>query len=135
MMKKLRIKYTEEYTPSPLSYWVHEHLDSDSWHEASEYEPALPKAIPCKGFPVLLIEGLGVELQFSSIEEVHHFLEIISQKNMPTSLQLSQKRNTTYGPNGHWLSRLPAKLKSWNKREKLIPLIKEGLIELEAVYQ
>lgn len=133
-MKKWKIVYTEEYRPSPLSFWVHRHLDNDLWSLASEFDPGLPKAIPLKGFPVLLVDALGIELRFSSIAEVEHFLEVISMKNMPTPLQLTKLRNASYGPNGHWLSRLPAKLKPWSKREKVIPIIKEGLSKLKAVY-
>ena len=134
-MKKWQIVYTKEYRPSPLSFWVHKHLDNDLWSLASKFDPSLPKDLPLKGFPVLLVDALGIELRFSSIEEVEHFLEVISMKNMPTPLQLTKQRNAGYGPNGHWLSRLPAKLKPWSKREKIIPIIKCGLSELKAVYE
>lgn len=133
-MKKWRIEYSKEYEPSPLSFWVHRHLDNDLWPLASIFDPSLPKAIPLKGFPVLFVDALGIELRFSSIEEVEHFLEVISVKNMPTPLQLTKLRNVNYGPNGHWLSRLPAKLKPWSKREKIIPIIKDGLSQLKAIY-
>ncbi|WP_432459287.1 hypothetical protein [Agarivorans sp. QJM3NY_25] len=130
-MKKWRIEYRVEYTPSPLSFWVHKHLDSEVWSNATKFDPPLPRSIPCKGFPVLVINALGVELEFSSIEEAEHFLDIISKKNMPTSLQLSNLRGGSYGPNGHWLSRLPARLKPWVKREKIIPIIKGGIREFK----
>ncbi len=133
-MKKWRIEYRPEYTPSPLSFWVHKHLDAEVWSEATEYEPGLPKGIPCKGFAVLVVNALGVELEFSSVEEAEHFLEVIAQKNMPTSMQLSRQRNVNRGPNGHWSSRLPASLKPWSKRKKIIPVIKDGISELKAVY-
>ena len=134
-MKKWRIEYSAEYKPSPLSFWVHKHLDNDVWRLASKFEPGLPKAIPLKGFPVLWVDAFGVPLWFSSIEEVEHFLEVIGVKNMPTPLHLTKKRNARYGPNGHWLSRLPAQLKPWSKREKLIPIVKEGLSQLKAIYE
>lgn len=133
-MKKWRIEYKKEYTPSPLSFWVHRHLDNDVWSQATAYDPGLPKAIPSKGFPVLIVDALGVELQFSSIEEVDHFLEVIGRKTMPTPSQLSKKRHAAAGPNRHWLSRLPAKLRPWRKREKIIPIIQAGLNELKTVY-
>ncbi|MCP5051495.1 MAG: hypothetical protein GY940_30285 [bacterium] len=133
-MKKYRIEFKARYTPSPLSFWVHKHLDSDVWSEATRFEPDLPKPVPNKGFPILLVNALGVELMFSSIPEARHFLEVISRKNMPTSSQLSALRNVTYGPNRHWLSRLPASLKPWSKREKIIPLIKSGINDLKAMY-
>ena len=134
-MKKWRIEYEPEYTPGPMSFWVHKHLDSEIWSDATEFEPSLPKGIPCKGFPVLLVNALGVQLRFSSVEEAEHFLEIISMKNMPNSLQLTARRNAKYGPNNHWLSRLPASLKPWRKREKIIPIIVDGLSEFRSLFR
>jgi len=133
-MKKWRIEFTEEYKPSPLSFWVHKHLDNEVWPHAKQYEPALPTGIPTKGFPRLIVDALGVELDFASVEEVEHFLDIVSQKNMPASTQLSQKREVTYGPNGHWLSSLPAKLKPWSKREKYIKTVEGGLGDFKLLY-
>lgn len=133
-MKKWRIEFSHHYKPSPLSFWVHRHLDSDVWQQASQFEPGLPQAVPLKGYPVLWVDALGIELRFSSIAEVEHFLEVIRLKNMPTPLQLSQRRDAPYGPNGHWLSRLPAKLKPYRKREKIIPIVEEGLKQLKALY-
>lgn len=132
-MKKWRIEYSPEYEPSPLSFWVHKHLDSEVWSYAKKFEPELPSSIPGKGYPRLVVDALGIELRFSSVEEVKHFLEVVRQKNMPTSAQLSQKREASYGPNGHWLSRLPAKLKPWSKREKYIKAVEGGLSELKSL--
>ncbi len=132
-MKKWWIEYFSEYQPSPLSFWVHRHLDNDVWSLASRFEPDLPKAIPSRGYPVLFVETFETCLRFSSIEEVQHFLDVISRKNMPTSSQLTKGRNGKYGPNAHWLSRLPARLKSWRNREKLIPVVQNGLEGLKTV--
>jgi hypothetical protein len=54
---------------------------------------------------------------------------------MPTSLQLTKQRDAGYGPNGHWLSRLPAKLKPWKNRKKIIPIIEDGLKQFKAIYE
>jgi hypothetical protein len=133
-MGKIRVEFNKEYSETPISYWVHRELDGEYWRDASKYLPPLPSAIPSKGFPFLIIETQGIELQFASVPEIEHFLEVISQKNMPTTNQLARERGLTYGANRHWLSRLPAKLKPWNKREKLIPFIQKGIFELSAVY-
>lgn len=133
-MKKWRIEYRDKYTPTPMSFWVHRHLDQEVWIYSEEFEPSLPKPIPCKGYPMLIVNALGIELVFASIEEAEHFLNVISQKNMPTSQQLARQRIDNYGPNTHWLSRLPSGLKPRRKREKIIPLIKAGLDDLKAVY-
>ena len=133
-MKKWRIEYKKKYTPTPLSFWVHRNLDDNIWLKATKFDPPLPKGIPCKGFPMLVVNALGVELEFSSVEEAEHFLEVIRKKNMPNSMQLSNARNTRCGPNSHWLSRLPSSLKSWVKREKIITIIERGINELKSVY-
>lgn len=132
-MKKWRIEFTHTYPVTPLSYWVHKQLDHEVWHSASRFEPGLSKAIPCKGFPLLLVNVSGVELRFASIAEVEHFLAVIGQKNMPTPLQLSRQRSASRGPNSHWLSRLPACIKPWSKRVRIIPVVERALFEFSKV--
>ena len=123
------MEFNKEYLATPVSYWAHKDLDGEY------HDPPLPRAIPHKGFPLLTIETQGIELQFASIPEIEQFLAVISQKNMPTTNQLARARGLAYGANGHWLSRLPKELKPWSKRERLIPLIKKGIFELNAVYE
>jgi hypothetical protein len=132
-MKKWRIEYNSNYIETPLSFWVHKHLDHEVWCYAQAFEPVLPKAIPCKGFPMLIVDALGVELEFASVAEVEHFLSVISQKNMPTTQQLSRQRTNNYGPNRHWLSRLPSSIKPWSKREQIIPIVERALNEFKEV--
>jgi hypothetical protein len=138
-MAKYRIEYNKIYTPSPLSFWVHIDVKNSNenvwiWEQASTYKPPLPKTVKLNCFPMLIVEALGYELKFSSIEEVEHFLEVVTQKNMPTSSKLARKRKLSTGLNSHWLSRLPAKLKSWRNREKYIPIIRDGLKLFESIY-
>jgi hypothetical protein len=133
-MKKWRIEFNSNYTKTPLSFWVHKNLDNDIWDYSKIFDPELPKSIPCKGYPFLIVLVFGVELHFASVAEVEHFLEIIKLKNMPTTTQLSRKRTESYGPNNHWLSRLPSHLKSWTKREKIIPIVESALLDLKKVY-
>ena len=134
-MKRWRIEYLPEFPYTPISYWVHKQLGDDAWTRSKEFDPPLPPAIPGKGFPYLIVDAFGVDLVFASPLEVEHVLEVFSQKNMPSSLQLSRKRGSGYGPNNHWLSRLPATLKPWSKRQKLIPLLERALDDLRAVYK
>ena len=132
-MKKWRIEYRLKYTETPLSFWVHKHLDHEVWSYAKEFEPPLTRAIPCMGYPLLIINIFGVELEFASVAEVEHFLAVISQKNMPTTQQLSKQRTHNFGPNRHWLSRLPSCLKPWSKRERIIPIVESALKEFKKV--
>jgi len=133
-MSKYSIVYNKEYHSSPMSFWVHHDIDSNVWEYASKYKPELPKPIFSKGFPMLVIDALGHELRFSSIQEIEHFLEVVKQKNMPTSSQLASKRPMSIGLNSHWLSRLPVKLKPWRNRKKYIPILEDGLIAFIKTY-
>ena len=132
-MKKWRIEYRPNYTETPLSFWVHKHVDHEIWSYAKAFEPPLTKAIPCKGYPLLIVNAFGIELEFASVAEVEHFLAVISEKNMPTTQQLSRQRTDNYGPNRHWLSRLPSCLKPWSKRERIIPIVESALKEFKKV--
>jgi hypothetical protein len=132
-MKKWRIEYRAKYTETPLSFWVHKHVDHEVWCYANKFEPALPKAIPCRGYPFLIVNALGFELEFASVAEVEHFLDVVSQKNMPTTRQLSRQRTDNYGPNRYWLSRLPSGIKPWSKRERIIPIVEGALNEFKKV--
>ena len=134
-MRKWRIEYRPKYQRTPISFWVHRHLDGDVWSRCEKFDPPLPEAIPCKGYPCLVVNALGTELEFASIQEAEHFLEVISRKNLPTTLQLSRQRTETLGPNRHWLSRLPAGLKPWSKRQKIIPIMEAGVRALKDVYR
>lgn len=117
----------------PFSFWVHKHVDHEIWSYAKEFKPPLTKAIPCKGYPLLIVNAFGIELEFASVAEVEHFLAVISEKNMPTTQQLSRQRTDNYGPNRHWLSRLPSSLKPWSKREQIIPIVESALNEFKIV--
>ena len=132
-MKKWRIEYRSDYTETPLSFWVHKHVDHEVWRYANEFEPPLPKAIPGKGYPFLIVNAFGLDLEFASVAEVEHFLTVIRQKNMPTTQQLSRQRTNNYGPNRHWLSRLPAGIKAWSKRKRMIPVLERALEAFKAV--
>lgn len=82
---------------------------------------------------MLIVNAFEVELAFASVPEVEHFLAVISQKNMPTTQQLSMRRTNKYGPNRHWLSRLPSGIKPWSKRERIIPVVERALDEFRAI--
>jgi len=110
-----------------MAFWVHTRAaDSDD-----EWLPAVPEAVPHKGYPVLRVEWREHELQFSAPAQLAHFIEVLAQKPLPTSSKLAALRQTTVGPNGHWLSRLPSSLKSPRARQKLVDAMK--LVYSEAV--
>jgi hypothetical protein len=132
-MEKWSVRYTEDFKPGPLTFWVHRETDGRPWYEATAFEPPLPKPVPGAGFAALYVQVFNVELHFASVPEVRHFLSVMRQKNLPTTRRLSTERGTSSGPNSHWLSRLPADLKAWRKREKIIKIIENALVEFEKV--
>ena len=133
-MKRHEILYHPTFTATPLSFWVHRHLDEDvAWVSSRTFDPPLPKPVPALGWPMLKVEFNGLELYFASAQELHHFMRVISQNPMPTSTQLSKMRGTTLGPNQHWLSRLPAKAKSAKMRKVLFEYLVKIAPEFVAV--
>jgi hypothetical protein len=58
------------------------------------------------------------------LPQLDHVIDVLSRKPLPTSRQLSLRRGARFGPNGHWLSRLPAELKAPRKRAKLVQVLR-----------
>ena len=111
---------------APLAFWVHVPMDDSK----TDFIPAAPVEVPHRGYPFLHVEVGEVELQFSSLEQLDHFIEVIDASPLPTTRQLSTLRGSTVGPNGHWLSRLPARLKSPKERVKLVSGLRKIRAEL-----
>tara|TARA_B100002003_G_scaffold161584_1_gene150008 strand:+ start:1422 stop:1853 length:432 start_codon:yes stop_codon:yes gene_type:complete len=128
IMSKLTLDYSEQRRFSPMTYWVHRGVnESDTYYEhCSAFEPPLPNKDPLKGYPYLTVSVLGFHIEFSSSNEMEHFIEVMEQKNLPTTISLSKQRGSQNGPNSHWLSRFPAHLKKWEKREKLVLAVKKA---------
>jgi len=121
-MSKSKLIYTESRKISPVSYWVHYGMDEHDrpYSQCDDYTPPFPPKDPVKGYPYLLVTVIGFELEFASSLELDHCIEILMQRNLPTTTYLSEQRGTGQGPNSHWLSRLPSELKSWSKRERIV---------------
>lgn len=122
-MKRVTVRYHATYRPTPVSYWAHRHLDDDVWIDASAFEPPLPKPVPGRGYAELEVECDGVVLFFASRAELDQVIDVLSRNPLPTTRRLSQDRGTAYGPNNHWLSRLPARAKPAAFRAKLVRLL------------
>lgn len=120
MSVRYHFTFEKDWRSAPLAFWVHV-----PGKEADDFVPAAPPAIPHKGYAVLHVEMDGVDLQFSSPAQLDHFIDVLSTRPLPTSRLLSSKRGLPVGPNGHWLSRLPAKMKSPRRREKLVRLLRD----------
>ena len=121
-------EYEEDWRSSPMAFWVHVEQDGKHWRDLAQYAPPSPRPVVHKGYPVLCVEFEDVVLRFSSQEQVHEFIRVLSLKPLPTSRRLSEVRDTGAGPNSHWLSRLPARLKSPKVRSRVV----EGLTQVLA---
>lgn len=121
--------YEKDWRTAPVAFWVHVPVPGTE----SECDPPAPQAVTNLGYAFLRVEFENHELQFSALAQLDHFIEVLSRKPLPTSRQLSSRRGLPVGPNGHWLSRLPAKLKSPRKREKLVQAL--STIRSEVVEQ
>ncbi len=115
------LEYIDDWRDAPMAYWVHvPEGNVTSWRDAEAYNPPAPHRVPNKGYPVTCIEFDGIVLQFSSEAQLSDCIRVLSLKPLPTAKRLSAIRGSGAGPNGHWLSRLPAKLKSPKVRERLV---------------
>jgi hypothetical protein len=121
------IEYADSWRNTPLAFWVHIEQDGEPWFKSNKFLPEAPKAVPHKGFVIICVEIQGTVLYFSSSEQLAECIRILSLNPLPTTRRLSTLRGTTLGPNRHWLSRLPAKLKSPKMRPTVVYALNEAL--------
>jgi hypothetical protein len=117
MASKFHFTFVPDWRTAPGAFWVHRPTNG------KPDDPPAPLAVPHKGFPLLHVEFEKHELLFSSIAQLEHYIEVLSQKALPTSRQLSEASSLKTGPNQHWLSRLPGDLKSPKRRQSLVKVL------------
>ena len=117
------IEYADSWRNTPLAFWVHIEQDAEPWFNSNNFLPEAPKAIPHKGFAITCVQIQGVVLQFSSSEQISECIRVLSLNPLPTTRRLSMLREASLGPNRHWLSRLPAKLKSPKMRPSVVSIL------------
>ena len=116
MVTRYHFSYETHWQTAPVAFWVHLPVDGST----TLFNPPAPSAVPHKGFVFLHVEFEGTDLQFSAPRQLDHFIEVLSTKPLPTSRRLSSSHGLPAGPNSHWLSRLPASIKSPGKRMQLV---------------
>ncbi len=119
MSARYHFSYQPDWRAAPVAFWVHRPVDG-----SDAFDPPAPRAIPQKGFAFLHVEFDATELWFSAPAQLDHFIDVLSKKPLPTSRALSSARGSRVGPNDHWLSRLPARLKSPRHRMRLVDALK-----------
>lgn len=116
MRTTYRFSFAAQWHTTPMAYWVHLPVAG----ALDRFDPPAPKLVPHHGYPLLWVCFVGHELVFSAPAQLAHFIEVLARKPLPTSRQLSALRGPNVGPNGHWLSRLPAALKAPRARTRLV---------------
>jgi hypothetical protein len=120
MQSRFRFTFEPDWLTAPMAFWVHVQ-DPD---QPGTYAPPAPCRVANRGFVFLFVEYGPHELVFSSPEQLSHCIAVLSTKPLPSTRTLSAKRGATQGPNSHWLSRLPAELKSPAARFLLVRHLK-----------
>jgi len=129
-MKRCRIEYVKHFSPGPMTFWVHRPVECDGWHEAESYEPPLPRVVAGRGYPRFYVEFDGFEFEFASLHELRRCIDVLEAPLLPTSRRLAEGSGS--GPNSHWLSRLPARVKPWRYRERAVRYLRSALDDFEA---
>lgn len=119
------IEYADDWRHAPMAYWVHVHQDGDTWSKARHYLPPAPTPVAGKGYPILFVDAGSVTLHFSSAEQLRECIRVLEMVPLPTTRRLSALRGEALGPNSHWLSRLPASIKSPKARMRLVKVLKQ----------
>jgi hypothetical protein len=124
-MKCHWIEFTEDWTPSPMTFWVHIPVKADP----STFNPPAPAWIPGKGYPVFYVEVDGFTFQFASPDEMRVCIEVLAKKLLPNTLRLAKDRGGN--PDEHWLRKMPDETKPWRYREKAVKYLTKALGEFE----
>jgi hypothetical protein len=98
-MPRYWFTYASDWRDAPMAYWTHDDVPP-------------PVAVSHRGFPILHVDSQGFEFVFSSYAQVVECIDVLGQPRLPTTRNLSASRSGGVGPNSHWLSRLPATIKS-----------------------
>ena len=116
-----------------MSYWVHVEADGKPNYAATRFDPPRPWPIAGRGYARFHVEAEGVTLYFVSLDELRVCIATLSQRVLPSTLGETRQRGVTNGPgpNGHWLSRLPAKILPWTRRWRLVKYLRECLADFE----
>jgi hypothetical protein len=130
-MKKHWITYSPDRRLGPMAFWVHIEADGNPWYQAQVFDPPFPPSIPGKGYALFYVEFDDALLWFSSLDELRICIETLSQKALPTSTVLSEKRGANYGPSNHWLNRIPLRSMAWPYRQKVLKYLKIALADFE----
>ena len=85
-----------------------------------------------KGFPVWWVATNGFTFYFSGLKELDECVRVLGQKLLERPGVLAkQGTNLSWTSNKHWLSRLPAKVKTWKFRQRAVADLKRARGEFD----
>lgn len=123
-MKTARLSYHRQFPATPISgragarwfAWVPgPRLGGQATRPVEMAHPFLhQRPLWC----LLTVQFDRLELRFATPEELDQFLRVMSQNPLPSGRSLVPDQ-AVGRPNGHWLSRLPARAKPWKFRQRL----------------
>lgn len=103
-----------------MAFWVHIEKEGATWRDSLEYDPPEPKPEGKKGFRILCVEFFDMVFRFSSRAQIDECIRVLQTKPLISSTRLTVLRGSKAGPNNHWLSRLPAHVKTPKNRELVV---------------
>lgn len=123
-MKSANISLHRDFPATPISGWVGVRWYAWVPQTTASGQRKRPKSVEHpfrsqrKIWCLLAVHFDGLDLRFALPQELDHFIEVLSQNPLPSGRSLTAEC-AVGRPNGHWLSRLPAKAKSWKFRQRL----------------
>lgn len=120
------IQFIDDWRDAPMAFWVHAPRDLAPglpWRAATRFEPPAPDPVSGRGYRLWCVSIDDHVLSFSSPAQMVEFVRVMSMRPLPTARRLCEQAPRGHGPNAHWLSRLPASLKSSRRLPQLVAFV------------
>jgi len=128
-VKRHYVKYTQQWDPGPMGYWVHRRIRETLNGPITAYGKPLPRPVPGKGYPHYHVEVDGFTFEFASLDELDACADLLGRKQIRSTYALTRDRGV--GPGSHWLSKLPGEVKPWRYRDKATRYMRRAQREFE----
>ena len=123
-MARVRVLRSPKRLTGPLTFWVHRPQDNPVWAKATRFEPPLPPE-DAEGFPHYVVEHLGHEVWFASVDEVDHAIATLTREPLPSGAELAAEAGAPERGYMHWVETLPARLKAHDERLRFVQLVRD----------
>jgi len=131
-MGRVRVTTSKKRFTGPLTYWVHRPQGSGPWAKATQFVPPLPPSDAAGDFPLYLVEHLGHEIVFASLDEVRHAEEVLARDPLPSAEELAREAGEPERGYMHWVETFPARLKAIDERRAFVRMLAELRAKIEA---